>query len=381
MEREIISLEFPVPGECAGWRLDHFLKRRIGRLSRTKIQLVIREQISFADGRRARASSSVRAGEIIHLRRPAPLEPEVPRTFSLLYEDETVLAIDKPAGLPMHTTAKFWKNTLAALLRERYPDEPVHIAHRIDRETSGVLLAARTRAAASFLTLAFARRQVQKTYLALVKGAPPDVGIIDRPLALFRLGTGRLLLLGPLASRRVAGAGRSTWSAARGRPGAEATRCARRTEVSRACARRTTRTWASEAAARSRTAKAAGPRRAGARWARREAGPGRPGTAEPGRTHRTWSRGLGLRLLDDDGAPLEHAAREFLDRRLRALVRRRFDEREATRASRVAVEGHAYAAQLDPLARERLPQLLLVDVVRKIADEKSGTHYLFLMSA
>ncbi len=183
-DRDIISLEFPVPGECAGWRLDHFLKRRIGRLSRTKIQFVIREQITFADGRRARASSSVRAGEIIRLRRPAPVEPDVPRTFSLLYEDDTVLAIDKPAGLPMHTTAKFWKNTLAALLRERYPDEPVHIAHRIDRETSGVLLAARTREAASFLTTAFARREVQKTYLALVKGAPPDEGVIDEPLKL-----------------------------------------------------------------------------------------------------------------------------------------------------------------------------------------------------
>jgi 23S rRNA pseudouridine1911/1915/1917 synthase len=199
-DRDVISLEFPVPGECAGWRLDHFLKRRIGRLSRTKIQFVIREQISFADGRRVRASSSVRAGEIIRLRRPAPVEPDVPRTFSLLYEDDTILAIDKPAGLPMHTTAKFWKNTLAALLRERYPDEPVHIAHRIDRETSGVLLAARTREAARFLTMAFARRQVQKTYLALVKGAPPDEGVIDEPLAL--LDTKSRVMMGLAGSGR-----------------------------------------------------------------------------------------------------------------------------------------------------------------------------------
>jgi 23S rRNA pseudouridine1911/1915/1917 synthase len=184
VEREVIRLDFPVPAECGGWRLDHFLKRRIGRLSRTKIQLIIRDQISFADGRRARPSSAVRAGETIVLRRPAPVEPEVPRTFSILHEDEDVIAIDKPAGLPMHTTAKFWKNTLAALLRERYPDEPVQMAHRIDRETSGVLLLARTREAASFLTLAFARRQVSKTYLALVKGAPPDEGVIDQPLGL-----------------------------------------------------------------------------------------------------------------------------------------------------------------------------------------------------
>jgi 23S rRNA pseudouridine1911/1915/1917 synthase len=198
--REIISLDIPVPGECAGWRLDHFLKRRIGRLSRTKIQVIIREQISFPDGRRARASSAVRAGEIIVLRRPAPVEPDVPRTFSILYEDDTLLAIDKPAGLPMHTTAKFWKNTLTALLRERYPDEPVQIAHRIDRETSGVLLVARTPASASFLKTAFARRQVAKTYLALVKGAPPDEGVIDQPLAL--LDTKSRIMMGPAPAGR-----------------------------------------------------------------------------------------------------------------------------------------------------------------------------------
>jgi 23S rRNA pseudouridine1911/1915/1917 synthase len=200
VEREIIELDFPVPGECEGWRLDHFLKRRIGRLSRTKIQTIIRDQISFADGRRARPSSAVRAGETIVLRRPAPVEPEVPRTFSILYEDEDVIAIDKPAGLPMHTTAKFWKNTLAALLRERYPDEPVQMAHRIDRETSGVLLLARTREAASFLTLAFARRQVKKTYLALVKGAPPDEGVVDQPLAL--LDTKSRIMMGAMPPGR-----------------------------------------------------------------------------------------------------------------------------------------------------------------------------------
>ena len=92
------------------------------------------------------------------------------------------MVIDKPAGLPMHTTAKFWRNTLVALLRERYPDEQMEIAHRIDRETSGVLLIARNRAVASFLTRAFARRAVEKTYLALVKGQPPDEGA-HRPAA------------------------------------------------------------------------------------------------------------------------------------------------------------------------------------------------------
>jgi 23S rRNA pseudouridine1911/1915/1917 synthase len=184
VDREIIELDIPVPSECEGWRLDHFLKRRIGRLSRTKIQRIIREQITFPDGRRARPAAAVHAGEVLLLRRPAPIEPDVPREFTILYEDASVMVIDKPAGLPMHTTAKFWRNTLTALLRERYPDEPMHTAHRIDRETSGVLLISRTREAASFLTLAFAGRRVRKTYLALVSGQPPDEGVIDQPIKL-----------------------------------------------------------------------------------------------------------------------------------------------------------------------------------------------------
>jgi len=195
LSNDVIERDIVVPPECSGWRLDHFLKRRIGRMSRTRIQSIIGEQISFPDGRPARPSSPVRAGETILLRRPAPVEPEVPRRFDILFEDESVLVIDKPAGLPMHTTAKFWRNTLVALLRERYPDEQMEIAHRIDRETSGVLLIARNRQIASFLTRAFARRAVEKTYLALVKGHPLDEGKIDLPLRL--LDTKSRIMMGP----------------------------------------------------------------------------------------------------------------------------------------------------------------------------------------
>jgi len=195
VEGDVIERDIVVPAECGGWRLDLFLKRRIGRMSRTRIQSIIGEQISFPDEQPARPSSPVRADEIILLRRPAPVEPEVPRRFDVLFEDASVLVIDKPAGLPMHTTAKFWRNTLVALLRERYPQEQMEIAHRIDRETSGVLLVARNRVVASFLTRAFARRAVEKTYLALVKGHPPDDGKIDVPLRL--LDTKSRVMMGP----------------------------------------------------------------------------------------------------------------------------------------------------------------------------------------
>ena len=195
--RQMISLRIEVPRECDGWRLDHFLKRRIGRLSRTRIQDIIATQVTLSDGRHPRSSAPVHAGQIIRLERPAPVEPEVPRTFEVLFEDADVLAIDKPAGLPIHPTAKFWRNTLTAVLRERYAGEPMQVAHRIDRETSGVLLVARNAVAASWLKRAFARRAVDKSYLALVKGHPPDEGVIDQPIKL--LDTPTHVMMGPAA--------------------------------------------------------------------------------------------------------------------------------------------------------------------------------------
>ena len=180
-----MPLALRVPPECDGWRLDHFLKQRIRRLSRTKIRTIIETQVRLDSGRAPRPAMGVRAGDTIRIDRPAPVEPEVPRAFGILAQDEHFIAIDKPAGLPMHTTAKFWKNTLVALLRERYPEERLQICHRIDRETSGVLLIARTAEAASFLKRAFASRAVKKTYLALVHGVPePPAGVIDAPMRL-----------------------------------------------------------------------------------------------------------------------------------------------------------------------------------------------------
>ncbi len=189
----IIPVRLQVPPECDRWRLDHFLKWRIRRLSRTKIREIIEQQVRLGDGRQPRPALGVRTGEVIVIERPAPVEPPVPRHFEVLAEDETFIAIDKPAGLPIHTTAKYWRNTLTALLRERYPDQPLQVCHRLDRETSGVLLLARGPGPASFLKQAFARRTVEKTYLALCHGIPaPAEGEIDRPL---KLTGGRTKLL------------------------------------------------------------------------------------------------------------------------------------------------------------------------------------------
>lgn len=179
-----ILLTFPVAREHAGQRLDRYIQSRIPRLSRTRAAEIVKACAYRADGTRRRPSDLVREGEVVMLVRPAFREPETPQSFEILYEDELVLAVDKPPGLPMHPTATYHKNTLTFLLRERYGDPAPHIAHRLDRETSGIVLCGRTLDAERALKKAFERRRVDKTYLAIVEGEmSDDRGRIDQPLA------------------------------------------------------------------------------------------------------------------------------------------------------------------------------------------------------
>jgi len=178
-----IILAFPVAPEHAGQRLDRFIQHRIPRLSRTRAQEVVRACAYRADGTRRRASERVRAGETVVLVRPPFAEPNVPLYFDVLYEDEAVVAIDKPSGLPVHPSATYHKNTLTYLLRQRFGDDAPQIAHRLDRETSGLLLCGRTRAAERDLKIGFENRRVSKRYLAIVRGVmPDDEGRIELPI-------------------------------------------------------------------------------------------------------------------------------------------------------------------------------------------------------
>jgi 23S rRNA pseudouridine1911/1915/1917 synthase len=178
-----IVLSFPVPRELAGLRLDRFVQSRIPRLSRTRANEIVRACAYHADGRRRRPSERVRAGDLVLLVRPRFEEPDAPSEFEVLYDDEAMVVVDKPPGLPVHPSASYHRNTLTFLLRERYPDAPPHLAHRLDRETSGVLVCARTLEDERVLKKAFERRQVDKTYLAIVRGrVETESGRIDLPL-------------------------------------------------------------------------------------------------------------------------------------------------------------------------------------------------------
>jgi 23S rRNA pseudouridine1911/1915/1917 synthase len=182
----IVERHLIVPPELAGLRLDHFVKTQITRLSRTKIQAIIETQLRRADGYAPKSATSVVAGEHYIIRREAKPEPPCPRTFGLVHEDPRMLIVDKPAGLPVHASAKFYFNTLVRVMLERFPDEKdLHLCHRLDRETSGVVVVARDREAASFIKQAIAaKHRTTKEYLAVVDGEPPWLGevLLDAPL-------------------------------------------------------------------------------------------------------------------------------------------------------------------------------------------------------
>jgi 23S rRNA pseudouridine1911/1915/1917 synthase len=169
----IVERRFVVDESFAGFRLDHYLKRQIPRLSRTRLQAIIRDQLLPVRGRRLKPSSSVALGDEIVMRRAAQPEPPCPRTFAVLHDDAHMLVIDKPAGLPVHASARFYFNTLTRVLEERFPGQGLQICHRLDRETSGVLVVARGKEAAARLKGAFENKRARKTYLAVVWGDPP----------------------------------------------------------------------------------------------------------------------------------------------------------------------------------------------------------------
>lgn len=178
-----VVLSFRVPNELEGQRLDRFFEWRIPRLTRERAREIIAACAAHPDGRRRSAHERLHAGETVLLVRQRFVEPAAPRTFGVLHEDEAMLVVDKPAGLPVHPSATYHRNTLTALLRERYGESAPHIAHRLDKETSGIVVCGRPGPDEAALKKQFELRKVDKAYLAIVSGVvKDDYGTIDLPL-------------------------------------------------------------------------------------------------------------------------------------------------------------------------------------------------------
>jgi len=184
------TLRFSVADEDAGSRLDRALAARTEIASRSVAERLLQESAVLVDGAVRPKSYRLEVGSLIEVELPAApegLQPQ-PATVPVLFEDEHLLVVDKPAGLTVHPGAGARSGTLAGqllTLGARGGEDPERpgIVHRLDRETSGLLVVARSEQAHSALQEAIRRREVERRYLALVRGRPRSrTGRIDAPI-------------------------------------------------------------------------------------------------------------------------------------------------------------------------------------------------------
>ena len=184
VDPDFIELTFVVAREFSGWRADRYVAHKIPRLSRTRVQRILKDHAFDEAGLAVKPNRSLRAGERITVYKRPPDEPDAPRRFGVLLEDEWLLAVDKPPCLPVHPSARYYRNTLTTLLEERYGTPRPVITHRLDSETSGIVLCAKGIDAERAVKRMFADRKVEKTYLAVISGAlDPPAGRIEAPLS------------------------------------------------------------------------------------------------------------------------------------------------------------------------------------------------------
>lgn len=180
-----------VDSDRAGQRLDNFLSARLKGVPRSAIYRMIRTGQVRINGGRCKAASRLREGDEVRI---PPAQIRAPGEFvvsdavcrqieeAVIYEDEDVLVVDKPSGMAVHSGSGLpWG--LIDVVRKLRPDDYVELVHRLDRETSGCLVLARSGAALNHISALFRAGEVDKRYLCLMNGVLPEVVTeVDAPL-------------------------------------------------------------------------------------------------------------------------------------------------------------------------------------------------------
>lgn len=181
----------------AGIRLDRFLMERYRRRSREQLKRAIESGAVTIDRGgpkhlnlgKIKASSPLFPGDVISVLSVRKPEPPVNFNYKILFEDDAIAVIEKPPNLPVHPAGRFFFHTLLVHLKTRgftldlEAERKFYLVHRIDKETSGILLLAKTKEACNLLTQQFRNRETEKTYLALVKGTPKAREFtVDQPI-------------------------------------------------------------------------------------------------------------------------------------------------------------------------------------------------------
>jgi 23S rRNA pseudouridine1911/1915/1917 synthase len=185
--------EFEVKPRTDGTRIDAYLASRFSDYSRSVIQRIIEAEAVHVNGRPVKASYKVRAGDLVRLWLPelpdtTPVAEDIP--IEVVYEDEVLTVVNKPPGMVTHPAKGNWRGTLVNALQFHYDtlstlagENRPGIVHRLDRDTTGLLVVVKNDLAHRRLALQFELREVHKEYLALVYGVPDrDSDYIERPI-------------------------------------------------------------------------------------------------------------------------------------------------------------------------------------------------------
>jgi 23S rRNA pseudouridine1911/1915/1917 synthase len=180
---------FHIVAEESNIRLDRYVSDKYPDISRTRAQKLIEDGNIRVNGQAAKSSLKLQSGDNIDITIPSPLpSPLTPESIPLniLYEDNDLMVIDKPAGLTVHPAPGHYEHTLVNAILAHIPDlegGEIHrpgIVHRLDKDTSGLIIVAKNETAHMKLADQFKSRTVTKTYLALVQGhLSPEEGIIE----------------------------------------------------------------------------------------------------------------------------------------------------------------------------------------------------------
>ncbi len=179
-----------IPADCAGLRLDQALARLLPEHSRSRLAAWVKQGKVSLDDTAAEAKRKVWGGEQVRLAAGVPPEETAQRAedipLAIVHEDAHLLVVNKPAGLVVHPGSGNWQGTLLNALLHHAPQlsalPRAGIVHRLDKDTSGLLVVARTPEAQTDLVRQLAARTVQRRYLALAHGRVARDGVVDAPI-------------------------------------------------------------------------------------------------------------------------------------------------------------------------------------------------------
>jgi 23S rRNA pseudouridine1911/1915/1917 synthase len=185
--------ELVVDDAASGQRLDAYLAASIAGVSRARIRRAIDNGLAAVNGAQQKAAQRLTVGDRVEVRVPPSVDAPLPEPIPLdvLYEDEAIAVVNKPAGMVVHPAKGHWAGTLAAALVHRFDQQLSSvggqvrpgIVHRLDRETSGLIIVAKTDAAHEDLARQFHDRLVQKEYIALTSGRfDRDADRVNEPI-------------------------------------------------------------------------------------------------------------------------------------------------------------------------------------------------------